>query len=67
MAENNWTEQSPEDAEADARADQLFQQAGIAEPAEPKGSFLVSVLLPILVAGGLLIGGLWMFAGWLGL
>lgn len=67
MAEDNWTQQSPEDAEADARADQLFQQAGIAEPAEPKGSFLLTILLPVLIAGALLIAGLWMFSGWLGI
>ncbi len=67
MADQNWTEESPEDAEADARADRIFQQTGIAEPAEPKGSFLLTVLLPVLIAGALLIGGLWMFSGWLGL
>ncbi|GAN67617.1 hypothetical protein [Acetobacter orleanensis] len=67
MAEENWTEESPEDAEADARADQIFQQTGIAEPAEPKGSFLLTVVLPVLIAGVLLIAGLWTFSSWLGI
>lgn len=65
--EEDWTEESPEDAEADARADQIFQQTGIAEPAEPKGSFLLTVVLPVLIAGALLIGGLWTFSSWLGI
>lgn len=67
MAEKNWTEESPEDAEADARADAIFRQAGIPAPKQTGRSFLVAVVLPVIVAGVLLIIGLWMMAGPLGL
>lgn len=67
MADNNWTEEGPDDAEADAQADKIFQETGIPEPVEPKSSFLVSVVLPVLLAGALLIAAFWMFADSLGL
>jgi hypothetical protein len=67
MPEENWTEENPEDAEADARADAIFREAGIPAPKPTNRSFLVAVILPVIVAGVLLIAGLWMFAGPLGL
>lgn len=60
--EQNWTEEDPVDAEIDARIAQVNQNAGL--PAERPARFgpMVTIALPIVIAGILLITGLWMFA-----
>ncbi|MFS8368803.1 hypothetical protein [Acetobacter indonesiensis] len=67
MADENWTEQNPEDAEIDARADAILRANGIPEPEQNGRSFLVAVVLPVILAGILLIAGLWFMAAPLGL
>ncbi|MCG0994635.1 hypothetical protein LHT11_05395 [Acetobacter indonesiensis] len=67
MADENWTEQNPEDAEIDARADAILRANGIPEPEQNGRSFLVAVVLPVILVGILLIAGLWFMAGPLGL
>lgn len=51
MADENWTEQTPEDAEIDARVDAILRANGISEPAQNGRSFLVAVVLPVIAGG----------------
>ncbi|GBR08380.1 MULTISPECIES: hypothetical protein [Asaia] len=44
---------------ADETANEMEEQAGIAEPAQTVSSFLFSIILPCLVVGVLLIVTLW--------
>ncbi|WP_025841730.1 hypothetical protein [Asaia platycodi] len=44
---------------ADDKASELERQAGIAEPSQTVSSFLLSIILPCLAVGVLLIATLW--------
>lgn len=67
MSDEDWTREDPIDAEADAWADSLDARTGIAEPKEPRGSFLSTVLFPLLIGGVVLLFGFWWACGKLGL
>ncbi|GEN61778.1 hypothetical protein [Acetobacter oeni] len=67
MSEEDWTTQSPESAEADEEADRIDRAAGIPEPRQTSGSFVMSIVVPVIIGGIVLIGAFWWGAGQLGL
>lgn len=58
--EENWTEEDPIDAEIDARVAQVHQDAGLPPERPSRFGPMVTVVLPIVIAGTLLIIGMWM-------
>lgn len=59
--EVDWTEEDPIDADIDARVAQVNQAAGL--PPEKPSRFgpFISIVLPMLILGIILIAGMWMF------
>ncbi|AOW47009.1 hypothetical protein A4S02_09795 [Acetobacter ascendens] len=53
--EEDWTEQDPIDAEIDARVAQVHQAAGLPPERPTRFGPMVTIALPMLIAG------LWMF------
>lgn len=47
----------------DETANEMEKQAGIAEPPQTVSSFLLSIILPCLIVGALLIFTLWWLIG----
>ncbi|GEN60752.1 hypothetical protein [Acetobacter nitrogenifigens] len=62
-----WTEQSPEDAEVDSRADAIEQAEGIGEEPAGNTSVLRTLVLPVLLGGIFLIFAFWAGFAWLGM
>ncbi|WP_086644773.1 hypothetical protein [Acetobacter sp. DsW_063] len=62
-----WTEQSPEDAEADSRANAIEQAEGIGEEPAGSTSVLRTLVLPVLLGGIFLIVAFWAGFAWLGM
>lgn len=59
--EEDWTEEDPIDADIDARVAQVNQAAGLPPERPSRFGPFISITLPVLIAGILLIAGLWMF------
>ncbi|ASC05050.1 hypothetical protein WSS15_01340 [Acetobacter pasteurianus] len=60
--EEDWTEEDPIDAEIDARVAQVHQAAGLPPERPARFGPMVTIVLPMIIAGILLIIGIWMFA-----
>lgn len=60
--EQNWTEEDPIDADIDARVAQVNQAAGLPPERPARFGPMVTIALPIVIAGILLIIGIWMYA-----
>ncbi|NHN88099.1 hypothetical protein [Acetobacter conturbans] len=63
----DWTAESPEDQEADAAADTIEQNAGIAEPPQKNTTFMRAVVFPVFMAAIILIFAFWGMSAWLGI
>ncbi|MCP1201876.1 hypothetical protein [Acetobacter oryzoeni] len=59
--EENWTEEDPIDAEIDARVAQVNQNAGLPPERPTRFGPMVTVALPMVIAGILLVMGMWIF------
>ncbi|GAB30073.1 hypothetical protein BJI49_11745 [Acetobacter pasteurianus] len=59
--EEDWTEEDPIDAEIDARVAQVNQAAGLPPERPSRFGPMLTIVLPMVIAGTLLIASLWLY------